>query len=162
VKFICDDNLGRLARYLRMLGMDTCFDDDIDDASLLKTAGAEHRFLLTRDRKLKSKSIPHGILILEDDDPLKQLSTVVGRLDLAIDTASIFSRCSRCNTPCEDINRESLSGRIFPYILKTQERIKHCPSCGRYYWKGSHYKALLKKLKNTINAKYLVGEWPDT
>jgi uncharacterized protein with PIN domain len=161
VKFICDDNLGKLARYLRILGLDTYFDEDIDDASLLRIAGAEHRFLLTRDRKLESRSIPQGLLVLDEDDPLKQLSIVVAKLKLTFDPGKIFSRCSRCNVPCRDVSRESLIGKIFPYILKTQTAIKHCPSCGRYYWRGSHYKALLKKLKKSVDTEFLLGEWPE-
>lgn len=161
MKFICDDNLGKLAGYLRILGFDTEFNEDIDDPALLRIASGERRFLLTRDRKLVSRSHPYGILILTSDDPLKQLSTMLGELNLKVETGSLFARCSRCNEICDIVDKSSLSEKIFPYILKTHSIIKRCPSCGRFYWKGSHYKALLKKLKNAIADKNISGKWPD-
>ncbi|MEE9553418.1 MAG: Mut7-C RNAse domain-containing protein [candidate division Zixibacteria bacterium] len=162
MKFICDDNLGKLAAYLRILGFDTKFDENIDDAALLRIASGEQRLLLTRDRKLASKSHPYGILILTADDPLRQLSTIIGVLKLIIEVDSLFARCSRCNETCKIVEKNRLSEKIFPYILKTQSIIKRCPSCGRYYWKGSHYKAILKKLKSAIDDKDISGKWPDT
>jgi len=161
MKFICDDNLGKLAGYLRLLGFDTLFYSEIDDPKLLKLASAEHRILLTRDRKLKSRSNPYGILVLNMDNPLEQLTRVIREVKLTVDTESLFSRCSRCNTLCIDEPKAGLSDRVFPYILKTQNRISRCPSCGRFYWKGSHYKALLHKLKGVIPIENISGEWPD-
>jgi len=161
VRFLCDDNLGRLAGYLRILGFDTLFYENIDDAALLKLAANDERFLITRDHKLASKSIPHGLLIIEDDAPLKQLSTVVLELDLTVDTNSLFARCSRCNILCHDVDKDSLAGKVFPFILKTQPQIKRCPSCGRYYWKGSHYKVLLRKLRSVIDDSHVAGKWPE-
>jgi len=160
VRFICDDNLGKLARYLRVLGFDTCFDETIADNTLLRIAASEERCLLTRDHKLSSKSVPHGILILENDDPLNQLSIVIQKLNLKIDPELLFNRCSRCNGLCHIVDKRTISEEVFPFILKTQEIIKQCPSCKRFYWKGSHYKALLRKLKSVIPDQILRGEWP--
>ncbi len=160
VKFICDDNLGKLARYLRILGFDTHFDENIDDNRLLRIAASEERYLLTRDHKLLSRSIPHGILILENDDPLDQLPTVIRKLNLKIDSELLFNRCSRCNALCHTVDKSTISEEVFPFILKTQEIIKQCPACQRYYWRGSHYKALLKRLKSIIPDENLRGEWP--
>ena len=160
MRFICDDNLGRLARYLRILGFDTHFDESIDDIALLRIAASEERYLLTRDHKLLSKSVPHGILILENDNPLNQLSIVIQKLNLKIDTDLMFNRCSRCNGFCHIVDKRTISEEVFPFILKTQEIIKQCPTCRRFYWKGSHYKALLTKLKTVIPDESLRGEWP--
>lgn len=161
MKFLCDDNLGRLARYLRVLGFDTAFYPVIDDASLLRIAAGEERFLITRDHRLAEKSVLYGILILDEDVPLKQLARIINELNLMIDTSALFARCSVCNTLCEPADKPTLSQKVFPFILKTQPQITHCPSCGRYYWKGTHYKVLLRKLKNLINDKNLLGKWPD-
>ncbi len=160
MKFICDDNLGKLARYLRVLGFDTHFDESIDDNALLRIAASEERYLLTRDHKLSSKSIPHGLLILENDDPLNQLSIVIQKLDLRIDPRLLFNRCSRCNHLCHIVDKQTISEEVFPFILKTQEIIKQCPSCRRFYWKGSHYKALLGKLRSAIPDENIQGKWP--
>lgn len=160
MKFICDDNLGKLARYLRTLGFDTYFDERIDDNGLLRIASSEERYLLTRDHGLSSKSIPHGILILENDEPLNQLSGVIQKLNLRIDPELLFNRCSRCNAICHTVDRSTISDEVFPFILKTQKIIKQCPACKRFYWKGSHYKALLMKLKSAIPDENIQGEWP--
>ncbi len=161
VKFICDDNLGKLAAYLRILGIDTAFDENIDDPALLRKAAAEHRILLTRDHKMKNRSHPFGHLVLEMDGPLEQLSFVVKQLSVTINTDAIFSRCPKCNVLCETADKRSLEASLFPYILKTHDIIKRCPSCGRFYWKGSHYKAILRKLKNALGDDRLSGKWPD-
>jgi uncharacterized protein with PIN domain len=161
MRFICDDNLGKLASYLRILGFDTFFDENIDDNSLLKTASAEKRVLLTRDRKLASRTHPYGIFLIEYDDPLRQLNLVAADLDLKIDPSELFKRCSKCNEICGTVEKDEISDEVFPFILKTQDIIKQCPSCKRYYWKGSHYKNILKKLISAIPEKALIGTWPD-
>jgi uncharacterized protein with PIN domain len=161
VKFICDDNLGKLASYLRILGFDTYFDETIDDNSLLQTASVEKRTLLTRDTKLASRSHPYGFHLIEDDDPLTQLRFVVTELAIKVEPANLFNRCSRCNELCVVVDKDKVSEEVFPFILKTQDIIKRCPSCGRYYWKGSHYKEILRKLKSAIPEKQLIGGWPE-
>ena len=161
MRIICDDNLGKLASYLRILGYDTLFEENIDDSSLLKTASADKRILLTRDRKLASRSHPIGFFLIEDDDPLQQLNAVIVGLDMKIDPENLFDRCSRCNRICEVVDKERIKEEVFPFILKTQEVIKRCPSCRRYYWKGSHYKNILKKLIEVIPEKSLTGPWPE-
>jgi uncharacterized protein with PIN domain len=161
MKFICDDNLGKLAKSLRILGFDTLHDDNYTDQVLMKTASADRRHLLTRDRKLSLKTHPHGITIVLHDDPLEQLTSVIMTLSLQIDTRRLFDRCSICNTICELVDKNSISENIFPYIIKTQDTIKKCPSCGRFYWKGSHYKDILVNLRTAIPEMNLYGKWPE-
>ena len=160
MKFICDDNLGKLAKYLRILGFDTSFDENIDDAALLRAASSEKRFILSRDHKLTSRTIPNGIMILSDDNPLDQLLNVIKGLELKIDPEGLFDRCSRCNQICRVVDKKRISQEVFPFILKTHDIIKQCPLCNRFYWKGSHYKALLRKLGEIIPADSLTGSWP--
>jgi hypothetical protein len=161
VKFSCDDNLGKLAKYLRILGFDTLFKEPIEDADLLRLAASEERFLLTRDHQLLSKTHPYGILVIELDEPLEQLRFVISSLGLAVDPAQLFHRCSICNTVCETIDKSQAENHVFPFILKTKEIIKQCPSCKRYYWKGTHYKRLLRELKSAIPEKALTSPWPE-
>ena len=160
MKFICDDNLGKLASYLRILGFDTAFSETIDDNTLLQKASGERRTLLTRDSKLKSRTHPYGFFLVEEDDPLRQLGNVVICLELKIDPKCLFDRCSLCNELCLIVNKGEISDEVFPFILKTQEVIKQCPSCKRYYWRGSHYKNILRKLIAAIPEKQVKGHWP--
>jgi len=160
MRFLCDDNLGKLAKYLRILGFDTAFHSQISDPELLRLSAAEERYLLTRNHKLLESTHPFGIMLIENDEPLRQLSSVIEVLNLYIEPQALFQRCSRCNSVCRVIDKGMPGDTILPYILKSQEIIKGCPSCGRYYWKGSHYKKMLTTLENTIDKKYVRGEWP--
>ncbi len=160
MRFICDDNLGKLAKYLRILGFDAFFQENVSDPELMRVAAAQERYLLTRDHHLIQFSHPYGILVLEDDDPLGQLSVTVKSLNLRIDPGLLFQRCSRCNEIALPVDRDSVKNQIFPFILRTQNEISRCPSCGRFYWKGSHYKRLLRQLRKAIPDNAIVGPWP--
>jgi len=161
MKFICDDNLGKLASYLRILGFDTLFYEDIDDATLLRLAASQSRHLISRDHKLAVKTHAHGFSLLEIDDPLDQLTRIIDSLSLTINTDLLFSRCSKCNAVCEVVDKDALTEKVFPYILKTQKTIMGCPSCGRYYWRGTHYTRILGKLKEAIGKNRIIGIWPE-
>jgi len=110
---------------------------------------------------MSAKVHPYGILIIGHDNPLAQLKNAVTSLNLQIDSASLFDRCSRCNTKCLIVDKSQITGDIFPYILKSHEIIKQCPACKRYYWKGSHYINILNTLKKIIDEKYISGQWPE-
>lgn len=160
MKFACDDNLGRLAKYLRLLGFDTFFNDIINNSKLMAIASSEGRLLLTRDTHLTGKSHPYGIMHISEDEPLIQLNMVITDLNIKINTSLIFTRCSRCNEICNPVDKDKIAGRTFPYILHTQKLISECPSCRRLYWKGTHYSRLLLKLKTAIPSVNIIGEWP--
>jgi hypothetical protein len=123
-------------------------------------AASQSRFLLTRDNHLADYSHPFGILILENDDPLIQLETVIRKTGLKIDPSELFQRCSRCNILCRPADKLDIGNQVFPYILKTQDIISQCPSCERFYWKGSHYRRLLDKLRSAIPDNALTAPWP--
>ena len=125
---MCDNNLGKLAESLRILGFDTGFKEPMRTPKLLRRAACEERFLLPRDHRLLTRT-SHGVLVLENDNPLEQLGFVVSTLELAIDPALLFRRCSICNTLCETIKKAQAENYVFPFILKTQEVISLCPFC---------------------------------
>ena len=160
MQFICDDNLGKLAKYLRILGFDTLFTEPISDSELLRTASGQQRYLLTRDHHLLNHSHPYGILVLEDDNPLKQLTNIIIKLNLTIDPKLLFQRCSRCNEITQPVDKTQAQNHLFPYIVKTHDEVNQCPVCGRYYWKGTHYKRLLGELRKAIPDNFLTGPWP--
>jgi hypothetical protein len=137
IRFVLDGHLGRLARYLRMLGFDTLWQRDACDAEIAATASAEHRIVLTRDLGvLKRRIVAHGYWVRELD-PRRQLAEVVQRLDLARSIAPLV-RCLRCNSLLEAVRKEDVASALPPLARERHDAFRRCPSCGRLYWEGSH------------------------
>jgi uncharacterized protein with PIN domain len=150
MKFLCDDNLGKLAKYLRILGYDTFFKKTISDAELLAVMLKQNRLVLTRDHNLIKKIEPEKYILVETDSPDEQLRAVIRDLSLKVHENELFSRCLVCNEICHDVTKNDIADEVFPYTIKTQKQFKKCPACGRIYWQGSHYKDMVEKLKAVI------------
>ena len=150
MKFLCDDNLGKLARYLRMLGYDTAFDSAISDARLLAEMLKENRFVLTRDNYLAKRIEPERHMLITDNNPERQLQMVIEKLGLIIDKKGLFTICLECNRTCRQVTADDVADKVFPYTVKTQDKFTECPDCGRIYWRGSHYEDMIKKLQSIL------------
>jgi hypothetical protein len=144
VKFIADSNVGKLARWLRILGYDTYFERSIDDERLLQMAQASERIILSRDRELmKRKIIREGkvqAIFIQDDAPCSQISQVIGELNL--DARAAFSRCLECNDVLVPRSKEEVRCQVPPYVFLTQDKYMECPSCHRFYWRGTHWQRM--------------------
>jgi len=137
-KFILDVHLGKLARYLRMLGFDTLYENDYTDPEIVNIAKAEKRAVLTRDAELlKTKAIEEGYLI-NSKNYLEQLAEVIFRYDLS-SKLKPFSRCMVCNGIIEKAAKEAVIDKLLPKTRQYYEEFYQCKSCERIYWKGSHY-----------------------
>lgn len=145
-KFLCDVHLGKLARRLRLLGLDVRFDPHAEDAELIETARAEGRILLTRDRRLlMHNAVTRGIFV-QHNDADAQTKELLDRLDLR-EECKPFTRCTVCNGRLRALTEdETRSGpmrdRIPERILQACTTFTVCLDCGRVYWKGSHYDKL--------------------
>ncbi|HIE13001.1 MAG TPA: twitching motility protein PilT [Desulfotomaculum sp.] len=138
VRFVLDTHLGRLATYLRMVGFDTLYANDLSDEALSEISARERRILLTRDRGLLKRSeVAHGYLVRSTDPPA-QLTEVLRRFDL-YRLVSPFCRCLRCNLPLEAVSKEEVEDRLPPKVREYFVEFRLCRGCGRVYWKGSHY-----------------------
>jgi uncharacterized protein with PIN domain len=135
LRLLADGMLGRLARWLRLLGYDTAYDADADDLDLARWARAEGRVLLTRDRALARRRGLRTLLITSErlEEQVRQVRQALGP-----PPSPILSRCSLCNLPLEPVSPEEIASRVPPYVLQTQERFSLCPGCGRVYWAGTH------------------------
>ena len=137
VRFVLDVHLGRLARYLRMLGFDARWRPDARDDEIALTAAAEHRIVLTRDSGLlKRRVVTHGYRVRESD-PERQLHEVVGRLDL-LRLVVPFRRCLCCNALLEDVRKDEIADALPTGVRERHDDFRRCPSCRRIYWAGSH------------------------
>jgi len=141
-RFVLDTHLGRLATYLRMFGFDTLYRNDYDDVTLARLSSGEHRILLTRDRNLlKRNAITHGAYI-RATDTRQQLVEVLQRFDL-FGLIAPLRRCLRCNDLLEAVARDQIIDRLPPRTRVTYDEFWICRSCGRIYWRGSHYQRML-------------------
>jgi uncharacterized protein with PIN domain len=158
-RFVLDGHLGRLARYLRLLGFDTGYDRHADDAELARVSAAEERILLTRDRGLLKRSIVRLGYLVRHDEPRLQVTEVVGRYGLA-ERAAPFSRCVRCNGSIEPVEKAEVEERLAgePRTLRYFEDFGRCRGCGAIYWPGSHYERMSRLLREVLQLEPPMGE----
>jgi len=140
-RFVVDVNLGKLAKYLRLLGFDSITDGRLDDGDLAEISASDCRILLTRDRSLLKRSIVvHGYFV-RFDHPRDQLIEVVDRFTLQ-PLMRPFARCMECNGIVEDVAKSDVLQVLEPLTMEHYEVFRRCTACGRVYWKGSHYDRL--------------------
>ncbi len=146
MQFLTDDMLGRLCKWLRIMGFDTVELPGGSDEELFKKARAENRVLLTRDKELAQKATPKHSLFIKREDYLEQLKEVVQRLHLKVDHKQYFSRCLGCNEPVEEVAKKMIQEEISASVFRDQDRFWRCKHCHKIFWKGSHYTNTLEKL----------------
>src|SRR5262245_42812311 len=112
VKFIADVMVGKLARWLRILGFDVAYSNDFEDDEIARIAKAENRVVLTRDVGL-AESLDDQCLLIQSDDYKQQIRQVVTTFDLK--RFSVFSRCLECNATLQDVDKEAVFERVPPY-----------------------------------------------
>ena len=149
-RFIVDINVGKLARWLRMMGYDTVLFDHGHDDRMIRIALSEGRIIVTRDTQLmKRRVITSGRLkavLVTSDQPEEQIRQVVDKLHL--DTSySPFSLCLECNQPLVERSKAEVADLVPPHVFETQEHYVQCPGCLRVYWKGTHWQAMTEKLR---------------
>ncbi|MBU2569149.1 MAG: Mut7-C ubiquitin/RNAse domain-containing protein [Gammaproteobacteria bacterium] len=136
-RFILDTNLGRLARYLRLLGFDCLYRNDYEDGDVAKIASQQHRIVLTRDRfLLRRKIITRGYFV-RSVHPREQVKEVLQRLDLYRSIAP-FTRCARCNGALIKTSKDAVIDRLEPLTKLYYNDFRICLSCNQIYWSGSH------------------------
>ncbi len=149
-RFVADTHLGRLARFLRLVGLDTVYGRDLDDHELVRISTTEHRILLTRDvGLLKHRSVTHGHLV-RSTDPDEQLVEVVRRFHLTRSLAP-FTRCTACNGLLAPGDGDS-SDRLPPRTRSWVDEYQECTSCAKLYWRGTHHRRLTEIVDAARNA----------
>jgi uncharacterized protein with PIN domain len=150
-RFVLDVHLGRLSAYLRMAGFDVHYSNEATDSALAALSATEHRILLTRDQHLlKRKQVTHAYWV-RSLQPRAQLQEVVRRFDLAR-LVTPFTRCLRCNTPLVAAPAALIARQAPARVRSKQEQFRCCPSCGRLYWKGTHYARMRDVLAAAVGA----------
>jgi uncharacterized protein with PIN domain len=155
-RFVSDAMLGRLTRWLRILGFDTLYFRTIDDNELIKIARQQERILLTRDTgiasRLRLKKIPEFILI-QSNSTLEQIKEVLAVFTLPrplFNDAGIQSRCTVCNGELAPAKKEDVAGHIPEYVFLNSASFFTCTACGKVYWHGSHKKSIDSQIKKLL------------
>lgn len=141
LQFVVDGHLGKLATYLRLLGFDAFYQNDMEDEEISGIACEQERVLLTRDvRLLMRKNIVHGYW-LRSKEPKIQIREVLQRYQLS-EEITPWRRCLRCNGALKIVTKEEIVDRLEPLTKLHYHEFHICQSCEQIYWKGSHYKPL--------------------
>ena len=147
-KFIVTKELGRLAKWLRIMGYDTIYFNKDEKRELVINSLREERIILTRDSRMSRYS---GVKMIHIDTDFieEQVKQVARELKIKPDEEKLFSRCVICNEPLVKVEKETLKDKVAPYVYETQQRFMNCPKCNRIYWQGTHcdnVKKVIEKL----------------
>lgn len=155
LKFVADGMLGKLARWLRMLGHNVKYLSSIGDKQLLKIAKTEHRILLTRDLELYHQAIARGIsaVYVEGEDEAEKLAKLARRFGFKLEIDMEKSRCPKCNARIKPIEKEAAKDRVPESTYRYYDTFWECQKCGQIYWQGAHWRRIgetLRKAKNFL------------
>jgi uncharacterized protein with PIN domain len=149
-RFILDVHLGKLAKHMRICGLDTLSLFHLSDPQIIDIALKEHRIIITRDRNLlKNKKVTHGYWI-RSQNPLEQLKEVIDKFDLRR-ALKPFTRCSECNGILIGADKQEIIDNLLPKTRKYYFEFKKCPDCGHIYWEGSHYEKMKKQIDKMLD-----------
>ncbi len=143
--FIADCHLGKLAKYLRVMGFDTLYFNTIDDNDLIELAKKEERIILTRDRALHQRK-EAATFYLEKISNIEQLRELQNYF--FIKEYKLKARCIICNTQLQSIQKSEIKESLPPKVEKYFSEFEICPICSRIYWHGDHYKRMMSTIEN--------------
>lgn len=141
--------LGKLAKWLRILGFDAVFFSKIDDDDLLSLAKAEGRILLTRDSGLVERAVEIRTLLVHSEFWREQVNQVLDDME-ARDKARPHSRCIECNSLLKSLTKERAKNLVTPFIYERSEEFALCPGCGRVFWRGTHLEDMENKIDEIL------------
>ncbi|NWG28529.1 MAG: Mut7-C ubiquitin/RNAse domain-containing protein [Ignavibacteriaceae bacterium] len=145
-KFVADVHLGRLTKYLRMMGFDVLYKNNFDDDEIVQLSLKEKRAILTKDRGvLKRNEVTHGYFV-RSTKVEEQVKEVLNRFDLKNEIKE-FSRCIECNELLMPIKKELIVNQLPQKVAQSQNEFYQCPSCNKNFWKGTHYRRMLSFIK---------------
>ena len=149
MKFIVDGMLGKLARWLRMLGHDVHYYRDSEDKKLLEMAQSEDRVLLTRDRELYQRAKTQAVeaVFVDAADDAEKLADLAGRFGFKLEIDLSVSRCPKCNELLRAVSKDLVINQIPALTAAYYDEFWKCPGCGQVYWQGAHWKKIEETLE---------------
>jgi uncharacterized protein with PIN domain len=151
LKFLADGMLGKLTRWLRMLGHDVVYTGSMNDNELILKAKKENRILLTRDVQLYQQAIVKGAeaFLLESPNQIMNLAQTAKRFKLSLEINPELSRCPKCNTKIKPVQKKEVAGKVPKKTLVYNNAFWQCPNCQQIYWRGAHWREIEKTLTET-------------
>jgi uncharacterized protein with PIN domain len=146
-RLLVDAMLGRLARWLRLMGYDAAYWRDGSDLDLIRQACAEQRLIVTRDRQLAGRRGILAVLVASEslNEQIAEMRAVLASRAPA--APEPFTRCPECNGELHDLSHEDARDLVPPYVWHTQHLFRRCPDCGRVYWRGTHWPGMSSRLE---------------
>ncbi|RZN62768.1 MAG: hypothetical protein DSO07_08175 [Thermoproteota archaeon] len=150
MEFIADEMLGKLARWLRILGVSVITDlgmGNFDDLAL-KAAEERNCVILTRDENLFKRAVKRNIRVeFVPEDPIRALAEISAKYGIQLEINLDKTRCPTCNTPLRRIRPEEAIGKVPDAVVRSGKQILVCNKCNKYYWTGTHYENMLSELE---------------
>jgi uncharacterized protein with PIN domain len=148
-RFVADVMLGRLAKWLRIVGFDVLYSNKFSDNELIRISTSENRVLLSRDTRLLIQKAVRQFIFLESQDLQRQMQQVFETMHLA-GLPSLLTRCLSCNEPLQETTRESVHDIVPSFVFETQSKFKLCPKCGKIFWAGTHRNSVVRSLERLM------------
>ncbi len=149
-RFAAEKTLGRLTKWLRLLGFDTLYEFELSGKPFIEILEND-RILLTRTRRIQKQFASRKLIFVESDHLSQQLKQIFRELDIKAAQTRPFSRCLQCNASIVIVKKASVWGRVPDYIFETHDRFQKCPECDRIYWPGSHTRGSLEKIRQLLD-----------
>jgi hypothetical protein len=148
-RVIADATLGHLAKWLRLLGVDTLYERSLRGTALMEKARSDRRILLTRDTRLiRRRDVPPHIFV-RDNDFRSQIRQVVRALGLHLQ--NLLTRCALCNEELVPVEKAQIEGEVPPYVFQTQDRFVRCARCKRIYWHATHAERIRAEIERVFS-----------
>ena len=149
-KFLLDENLGALTKWLRILGYDAAVYRSISIEKKISLCNKERRVFLTRCNKIARRKESFSRRLIKTEKYDKQLLEIQDLIELRDDI--LFSRCLKCNLKLHKIQMEKIADLIPENVKYNFSDFKICRKCGRIFWNGSHYEAMKSRLENLVKS----------
>ena len=146
-KFIVTKELGKLARWLRILGFDTVYYTSDNMGSLIIEALRGDRVIVTR-RRAKIDELDKRTVVITSSELKEQLRELRTKLNLHFDESKMFSRCVLCNSILFKTDKDSVKNEVPEYVFNTHNIFMKCNCCKKIYWEGTHW----GNIKNVLSS----------
>ncbi len=156
--FIVDTMLGKVARWLRMLGYDTLYYKRIDDWRILKIAEREGRIIITRDRSLCNRALKRKLkcILIEHDTIEERLAFIAYKVGIRLFIDLDRSRCPVCNGELVRVSKDKVIDKVPKRVLEKHEDFWVCRRCGKVYWLGMHWRGIEETLRKS---RTILSKW---